>query len=545
MRDFLIPTNGLAHRRWTIATTICLFLTVLHMLVGSASMAIGIVLVAADILCVAAMAVTSMKSGLGYHVETKYDAEILNAHAMVTMVDLNGTVLAANANFCRVVGRSAKEVIGNNMLDLYYLEKDVSRYLEIQGAVKEGRKWSGEVRLKGQGGKEIWTYSTSMPTKSITGKITGAIMVRTDITDAKRASGVMELVKTFDNLADQVVVFSSPDGTIEYVNHSARKLFDFDSAMVGKLRMTDIELEYDTAHVNAQISRLMKEKLEYVDFVLSLKGTPFDVRVQSVESTVGQPQLIAFFRDRTHKEALEREKSQFVATVSHELRTPLTSIRGALGLAMSTGLENVPGKVQDLLLMAQRNAERLILIVNDILDLEKMDAGQMPFDLMPQDLRRVVDDAVKMNRPYFEELGVLVDVEGPSHPIMADVDADRMAQVLSNLLSNAAKFSQTGELVTVRIWEDEGTVGFSVTDRGAGIPAAELETIFERFRQAKNANRAKKGGTGLGLAIVETIMDRHRGFVILESSEGSGTTVHCNFPQSAGMSEEIGTAAVA
>lgn len=475
----------------------------------------------------------------------RYSIEIINEHAMISVVDLQGNLLNANENFCKTTGYSLNELVNGKIFDLCYFEEDQPEFLKILRTLRKGDRWSGEVRLRTRDGAEIWTHSTSMPTRSIFGKVTGAIMVRTDITTVKCAKNLNGLIRAFDNLLDQVAVFSGRDGRIEYLNKSALKLFNMTPNQVTQKYMADIELVYDTEYVESQITKLAKEKLDFVDFSLSLEGTSFDVRVQSVETSPGMRNLIAFFRDQTDKNALEREKSQFISTVSHELRTPLTSIKGALGLALSTGLENAPERVHGLLKMAQRNAERLILIVNDILDLEKMDAGQMAFDLQNVSLSEIIDDAVQANQPYFDELGVLVEFDEPETEILANLDRDRIAQVLSNLLSNAAKFSKTGEIMTVKIWETEDEVGFSISDRGVGIPASEIETIFERFRQAKNSKQAAKSGTGLGLAIVQTIMQGHNGTVSLESQEGQGTTVHCKFPRSSANRAEEGSSVAA
>ena len=545
MRDLLAREYRRAYRRWVAIAAACLVLSAVFIAAGRGTALVTTILIAVNLLCIISLILGRFRGAVGPDLDDSYSSEIVNHHSMATVVDLQGNILDANANFCRVLKFSSDEVIGANMLERCYFSSDQETYNSIRLIVASGETWSGDVRLRAKDGAEVWTHTTIMPTRSMLGKVTGAVIIRNDVTDVKKARDIVDFMNTFDNLIDPVAIFSNETARIEYLNKSGLELFKMAPDDLGQKTLTDLEMNYDYEMVRARTAKLIRERLDFVDFTLSLNENTFDVRVQCVTNPFGQRQLIAYFRDRTERDRLEREKSQFVSTVSHELRTPLTSIKGALGLALSTGLQGVPGRVEDLLNMAHRNADRLILIVNDILDLEKMDAGQMPFDLTETSLDRVVIDAIQANQPYFDELGVSVDLQHPNHEVLADIDRDRVTQVLTNLLSNAAKFSKRGAEVTVSIWQESETVGFSVTDRGVGIPESEIETIFERFRQAKNSKRASKGGTGLGLAIVQTIMHRHAGDVTLESDEGVGTTVHCEFPRLNVVATETSTSAIA
>ena len=472
-------------------------------------------------------------------------SQVFDLHTMISRVNQHGTLLEVNERFAQVLGYERQELLSQNVFETCYFEKDRSVYLGIRDKILRGQEWSGEVRLRAKNGAEIWTLTSSVPTLSKTGDVTGALMVRTDITEAKRAQKLDDFVQAFEGLTDQVAIFSYPEGRIVYLNKSARSLFGLTDRDVGTISLLDLSMQYDYGHVRKQITKLTEGKLDFVDFVLSLADEKFDVRVQQIMTASGGCRVIAYFRNRTRIDALEREKNQFVSTVSHELRTPLTSIKGALGLSLSTGLEGVPERVKDLLNIAHRNADRLILIVNDILDLEKIDADQMQFDLKNVSLKEIAIDAIQANQPYFDELGVKVELELSSPSPMASLDRDRTMQVLTNLLSNAAKFSPADATIHLNIWENTRAVGFSVVDQGVGIPKSEIQTIFERFRQVKNTNRASMGGTGLGLAIVQSIVQKHGGEVSIESVEGSGTTVHCTFPAVSDMSEKPASVSIA
>jgi signal transduction histidine kinase len=227
---------------------------------------------------------------------------------------------------------------------------------------------------------------------------------------------------------------------------------------------------------------------------------------------------------------LERETAQLISTVSHELRTPLTSIKGAVELALSTDAGVSSAKAEKLLSIAQRNTDRLLLIVNDILDLEKIETELVAFDTKSISLKKLAHETIATNKPYLDDLNVSAKIVAKTDDLHVDADPDRLTQVLTNLLSNAAKYSNAGDVININLWSKEDTVGFSVIDRGDGIPAVALDTIFERFRQVAGARQIGSASSGLGLAIVKTIVERHSGRVWIESQEGKGTSVHCQFP---------------
>lgn len=472
--------------------------------------------------------------GLQFALPNQTDTIALDAHTMVSTGALDGTLRSVNDNFCNVLGYSRKDIIGRSVYQNFYFEEDLSTCLEIRKALEAGKNWSGELRLKAHDGSEVWTQTTAVPRRNWLGIIDSTIFVRTDITENKRAQSQEEILTTFDNLAEQVAMFTAYDGTLEYMNKSAKELFSLSYSDLGKIRMSETKLEYDIEHAQREVGDLLRKKVEFVDFVLDIEGTPYDVRVQRIDAIGREPMLIAFFRDRTDKDVLEREKAQFISTVSHELRTPLTSIKGAVELALSTNAGVSSAKAEKLLSIAQRNTDRLLLIVNDILDLEKIETELVAFDTKSISLKKLAHETIATNKPYLDDLNVSAKVVADTEDVHMDADPDRLTQVLTNLLSNAAKFSNAGDVININLWAKEDTVGFSVIDRGDGIPAVALDTIFERFRQVAGARQIGSASSGLGLAIVKTIVERHSGRVWIESQEGKGTSVHCQFPSGEG-----------
>ena len=228
---------------------------------------------------------------------------------------------------------------------------------------------------------------------------------------------------------------------------------------------------------------------------------------------------------------LEQLKSAFVSTVSHELRTPLTSVRGALGLVLGGAAGETSPKTRELLRIAHQNTERLIRLINDILDIEKLESGQMELRREPCDLGGIVRTTLAALDAYSSEHGVRVELEPPAGPVALRADADRLVQVVTNLVSNAVKFSPRDSVVRVAVAADGPVARLTVADRGPGIPVEFRSRIFGRFQQADDSGSRAHGGTGLGLAIVRSITELHGGTVRFETVVGEGTTFVVELPR--------------
>lgn len=227
----------------------------------------------------------------------------------------------------------------------------------------------------------------------------------------------------------------------------------------------------------------------------------------------------------------ERLKNEFISTVSHELRTPLTSIRGSLGLLAGGVAGNLPPQAHSLIDIALSNSERLVRLINDLLDIEKIESGKMVFRLEPLEIGPLVAQAVAGTTAYAGQLGVRISLEDRAPAARVLADPDRLTQVLANLLSNAAKFSPAGARVEVLITRDQGSVRVAVTDRGPGIADDFRHRIFQKFAQADSSDTRQKGGTGLGLSISKAIIDRHGGDIGFDSRPGQGTTFFFLLPE--------------
>ncbi|MGK9066868.1 CHASE domain-containing protein [Stutzerimonas chloritidismutans] len=234
--------------------------------------------------------------------------------------------------------------------------------------------------------------------------------------------------------------------------------------------------------------------------------------------------------DLTEHKRIEQMKDEFVSTVSHELRTPLTSISGALGLVTGGAMGEVPPPMLQMLDIAHRNSLRLGHLINDLLDMEKIAAGKMTFDMREHSLRRLLEEALASNQAFATHLGVdCVLDDAPDLRVW--VDGLRLQQVLSNFLSNAIKYTPEGGQVTLHCSQTEGgQVRINVTDQGPGIPEGFQNRIFEKFAQADASDSRQKGGTGLGLAITKEFIERMGGRVGFDTQVGHGTTFWCELP---------------
>ena len=235
------------------------------------------------------------------------------------------------------------------------------------------------------------------------------------------------------------------------------------------------------------------------------------------------------FRDIGQRYALDRMKDEFVSTVSHELRTPLTSIRGALGLLSSGLLGQMSDKASNLLRIAVSNSDRLVRLINDILDLERMESGRAPLNFRPSLLNELAQQVVDAMQPMADAASIRLMLKIEATPI--EVDPDRLVQVITNLLSNAIKFSQPDSKVTVEVSQVEGGAILSVLDEGRGIPTDKLESIFDRFQQVDASDSRQKGGTGLGLAICRTIVQQHGGRIWAEHNREHGSIFRLFLPE--------------
>ncbi|OGB05748.1 MAG: ATPase [Burkholderiales bacterium RIFCSPHIGHO2_12_FULL_61_11] len=247
-----------------------------------------------------------------------------------------------------------------------------------------------------------------------------------------------------------------------------------------------------------------------------------------------QDLIIGFFstgNDITELKRMDRMKTEFVSTVSHELRTPLTSIRGSLGLVWGGITGELPEKAKLLIGIAKNNCERLIRLINDILDIEKIESSQLRLELQALELAPLMEQLVAANEGFAAQHNVKLQLHAMTLPVWVHVDSDRLAQVVTNLLSNAIKFSPPQGLVQIVVRSESGRARVEISDKGPGIPEDFRQRIFQKFSQADSSDTRQKGGTGLGLNISKAILERMGGSIGFTTQSGLGTTFFFELPE--------------
>lgn len=288
---------------------------------------------------------------------------------------------------------------------------------------------------------------------------------------------------------------------------------------------------------------LVDGKVEVEARAVRKNGTIFDKQLFMIKAYNQQQEFIGhycFMKDVSDRREVERLKDEFVSIVSHELRTPLTSISGALDLLAHGVLQSKPDQAQRMLNIAANNADRLVRLINDILDIERIESGKVTMTMQVRDAADLMHQSLEAMQDLADRAGITLSASPLSVPVWAD--CDRIIQVFTNLISNAIKFSEPGNTIWLKAEQIPSPssplpisfstpyILFSVTDQGRGIPSNKLESIFERFQQVDASDSRQKGGTGLGLAICRTIVQLHNGRIWAESSPEGGSTFFFTLP---------------
>jgi PAS domain S-box-containing protein len=341
----------------------------------------------------------------------------------------------------------------------------------------------------------------------------------------------LELSAILENAAEGILIFDE-QGLIERANPASSRLFGYAStALLGRQIGGLIPVLYRRS--GSTLDDMLGKPLEVTATSAAAQQVELEINLSRYELP-GRQRYICMARDISARKQVERLKSEFVSTVSHELRTPLTSIRGSLGLLAAGAVGELPERARELVNIAQSNSERLVSLVNDILDIEKLEFGQASFQLSRTDLRPLLHEALLHNQGYADSFEVHLSLDDQALPAQVSVEIDslRLQQVLSNLISNAVKFSEPRNKVRISAEIIERDVRIQVQDHGPGIAEEFRERIFQKFAQADGSDSRRKGGTGLGLSICKNLVERMHGQIGYSSVLGEGSTFYFTLPLS-------------
>jgi PAS domain S-box-containing protein len=334
-----------------------------------------------------------------------------------------------------------------------------------------------------------------------------------------------------DGVVDGIATCAA-DGTIDAFNGAFAELFGCSPATLAGRPLSALLPRWGGAgQVEGEVARPAgpPERLETTG--LRPDGTEFPVEVGARAFVAqGRRQTAIIVRDISERHEIDRMKNEFISTVSHELRTPLTAIRGSLGLLDGGVAGKLSPAAAPLLTMSMRNVDRLLLLINDLLDADRIVSGRMTYNLRPVPVGELLRQSQAANAAYAAQYEVTLQVDDRADGASVVADSDRLLQVLANLLSNAAKFSPRGGSVTLGARWEPPVVKLWVSDRGPGIPEEFRARIFSRFCQADASDTRQKGGTGLGLNISRGLVEQMGGRLDFESRPGEGTTFTCELP---------------
>ena len=472
--------------------------------------------------------------------EDRYRSVLSAMDAGVVLQLADGLIWACNASAERILGATASKLMGQTSLDAIGTPRreDGSPLppSEFPSAIalRTARPSSDVVmELDRADGSTVWISVNARPMVRVGESRPHAVVTTLqDITGLRTArQSAEEAQERFRRLSDAAKegIAISERGVLVEVNRAFCSLFGYDEHEAVGRKATDFIVRSAVETVRHSIENNVEGTYETVG--QRKDGSTFDIEV-SAKQLPGQSSgsRVAVIRDISERKAVDRLKNEFVSTVSHELRTPLTSIRGSLGLIEGGVAGDVPDRARDLVRIARANADRLIRLINDILDLEKMEAGKLELRRRVIDPAQIVAATVAEMQVTAEDLGIRLQ-QTVRERLTVDADGDRIQQVLTNLLSNAIKFSPRGAVVQVRAFESaRGAVRIEVEDVGPGIPATMIDRLFRKFEQLDGSDGRTRGGTGLGLAISRSIVEQHGGTIGVQSVPGVQTIFWFELP---------------
>ena len=454
---------------------------------------------------------------------------VLKMHTMVNVVDTDNLLVEVNDLLLEATGYTREELIGKPVAMLYSKDNRTTA-TEIRDLLRQGKSWQGETTLRNRDGSNCVTQTTVTPLLDANGRWIGSISARTDITSTTKLIARRDTAMTLHELRDDIWIVSEDNLELRYMNLAAKARFGWSTRPKNGQTVRDMAAERGCEDVLDACLRMMDIGDTYMTFSATISGTNFEGSIKWLNKGTVDGRLLIMLHDITERLEQEQLQADFISMVSHELRSPLTSIKGSMGLLLSKAAGQLPPKAEGLLEIAHRNADRLVLIINDILDMEKISSGRLDFELETADLSELVAESLRANATAHQRFGLQIKCHGVDTPTYIETDANRIIQVLTNLMSNAAKFSKPGGTVEISVEKTPENVCVSVRDEGMGIAPEDQHKIFQRFADMANSDRATKGGTGLGLSICKAIVEGLGGTIDFVSKEGRGTTFTFTLP---------------
>lgn len=450
---------------------------------------------------------------------------------LIIVVDRSGMVIQASPSALTILGYQPEEMIDHNAGEFLH-PADLERTRTRMRQLRRGRKMQNyEVGYLHKDGRTVtmaWAGVWSDPARKY-------FFIGRDVTEQRSAE---ELFRLAVETSPSGMLMVDRSGRILMVNSELEQLFGYRrDELLGRPIEMLVPIDFRDEHRKLRGDYLRRATRRNMAEGKQLSGLrkdgsqfPFEIGLNPINIRDGLV-ILGVVVDISEKLRNERLKDEFVSTVSHELRTPLTSITASLALLSAGRAGVIPETASRLVSIAHSNGQRLVRLINDILDIEKIESGKMSLTIKSVNAMAVVKQVIEASKDYADECGVGLKIEGLIRACDVRADSDRLAQVVTNLLSNAIKFSPRGKDVTVAVNEHDGLIRISVRDHGPGVPDKFKTNIFGKFAQADSSDAREKGGTGLGLSIVKQIVDRLGGDVGYESGPGRGSMFYVDLPR--------------
>jgi len=470
-----------------------------------------------------------------------------NDIVIVTTVD-DPKIVYVNKAFETLTGYSSEDVMGLSPRILQGPGTSEKTRQKIREALSKKEPVRAEILNYSKKRGEYWLDLQIFPLKDQNGNVSYFAAIERDITERlnneqKIKESEARLRSIISGMSEGIVV-QDKSGFIETCNDAAESILGLSKdQMMGR---TSIDSRWMSVHEdgspfpgNEHPSMVTLKTGESQNNVIMGVRKPdetstwisINTRPIYVNQSEAPDAVVATFHDITAQTVANQLKSEFISTVSHELRTPLTSIRGSLGLLNGGVVSDLPSSALDILNVASRNCERLIELINDLLDFDKLSAGEMELDIKAVSLNEILKQALDSNQPYAEKYEVEFVLPVAKASLVVEVDEGRILQVLANFMSNAAKFSPKNSKVFLDFEPLKGDrVKVIVKDCGQGIPKEFENRIFDRFSQADSGVTRNQGGTGLGLAISKALIERHNGDIGFTNNEPQGSIFYFIIP---------------
>jgi PAS domain S-box-containing protein len=475
----------------------------------------------------------------GQELEIAFHRKAIHEYALVTITDTDGTIVDVNPKFLSTLGYRREDLIGRPHRELHVPEE-----AEISDIIREGTRrgamWSGHTQMLRADGTVALTQTTVVPLINEQGEHVKNMSLRVDITKNQAEKNEKLVTSAFTKMLEAVVVHDPQTFKIVYMNEFALHEHGWTTAEAETKTM------WDTIYVPDR--EIMRGLCEQIDrdgkstMVLETPGQDRTYEARSYDISVGgsEQRVLTIFRDVTQNVVLERERNHLVSVITHELRTPLTSIKGSLGLLDASAFGPMSTDAKSLVSIALRNSDRMLELIRDILEAEKAGEIEASGGLRPVDLSAAVDAAITANLGYGAQLGIEFVNPGTEPELWVLGDDGVFAQILANLMSNAAKFSPDGGAVKVWAERDGAQAVLLVRDNGNGIPAELQPRLFDRYTQAGSGERGQGHSSGLGLSIVKAQVERLGGKIDFETSPAQGTCFRVSLPLATNESRPFG-----